>query len=54
MTLTQLRVLLKANGHKTTAAIDRFDVKRSHGDIVGVDVSFTDGTIAYLDCAANA
>lgn len=48
MTLTELRALLKANGHKTTAAIDRADVKRDHGVVVGVDVMFSDGTVAYL------
>lgn len=48
MTLTELRALLKAAGHKTTVAIDRFDVKRDHGATVGVDVMFTDGTVAYL------
>lgn len=48
MTLTELRALLKAHGYKTTAAIDRAGVKREHGVIVGVDVMFTDGTLAYL------
>ena len=48
MTFSELRALLKAHGYKTTAAIDRFDVKREHGAIVGADVMFTDGTVAYL------
>ena len=48
MTLTELRALLKAHGYKTTAAIDRVDVKREHGAVVGADVMFTDGTVAYL------
>jgi hypothetical protein len=48
VTLTQLRALLKAAGYKTTVEVDRFDVKRQHGAIVGVDVMLTDGTTAYL------
>jgi hypothetical protein len=48
MTLTMLRALLMAHGYKTAAAIDRFDVKREHGVIVGVDAVLTDGTLAYL------
>ncbi|WFR66625.1 hypothetical protein P9139_18045 [Curtobacterium flaccumfaciens] len=48
MTLTQIRALLKAHGYKTTAEIDRFDVKRTAGQVAGVDVMFTDGAVAYL------
>ena len=46
--LSEIRALLKKHGHKTTAEIDRFDVKRAFGDIISVDVMFTDGTIASL------
>jgi hypothetical protein len=49
VTLTQLRSLLKAAGYKTTVEVDRFDVKRAAGQIVGVDVMLTDGTVAYLE-----
>lgn len=45
MNLTQLRALLKEHGHKTTVEIDRFDVKRSFGAPVSVDVMFTDGNV---------
>lgn len=48
MKLSDLRALLKEHGHRTTAEIDRFDVKRAAGAVIGVDVMFTDGTVAYL------
>jgi|GEM_PF-6109684 len=48
MTLTKLRALLKQHGHQTTVEIDRFDVKRQHGIVVGVDVILADGTVAFL------
>ncbi|MFJ3385609.1 MULTISPECIES: hypothetical protein [unclassified Curtobacterium] len=48
MNLSELRALLKAHGYKTTAAIDRIDVKRSSGAVVGVDVMLTDGQVVYL------
>lgn len=48
MTLTEIRALLKAHGYKTTAAIDRFDVKRGRGAIVGAEVMFTSGEVAYM------
>lgn len=48
MTLTEIRALLRARGYKSTVAIDRFDVKRDHGAVTGVEVMFTDGTVAYL------
>lgn len=48
MKLSELRALLKQHGYKTTAEVDRFDVKRAAGQITGVDVMLTDGTIAYL------
>jgi hypothetical protein len=46
--LSQIRALLDARGYPTTAEIDRFDVKRAAGALIGVDVMFTDGTVAYL------
>lgn len=48
MKLTEIRALLKAHGYNTTAPLDRFDVKRAVGEVIGVDVMFTDGTVAYL------
>lgn len=54
MKLAAIRALLKQHGHKTTAEIDRFDVKRAAGEIIGVDVMLTDGTIAYLTVEASA
>lgn len=48
MNLSQIRALLKQHGHKTTAGIDRFDVKRAFGKATGVDVMFTDGTVTFL------
>jgi hypothetical protein len=48
VTLTQIRALLKANGYKTTAEVDRVDVKREHGAVIGIDVMFTDGEVARL------
>ncbi len=48
MKLSEIRALLKANGYTTTAQLDRFDVKRAAGAVIGVDVMFTDGTVAYL------
>jgi hypothetical protein len=46
--LSAIRALLQKHGHKTTAEIDRFDVKRAAGEVIGVDVMFTDGTVTYL------
>lgn len=48
MKLSEIRVLLKQHGYETTTEIDRFDVKRAAGDIIGVDVMLTDGMVAYL------
>lgn len=48
MTLSEIRALLKQHGHKGTKAIDRIDVKRDQGTIIGADVMFTDGTVTYL------
>lgn len=48
MTLRAIRALIKARGYRTAAEIDRFDVKRAVGEVIGVDVMFTDGTVAYL------
>lgn len=48
MTLSQIRALLKQHGHKTTAEIDRIDVKRAYGAITGVDVMLSDGTVTFL------
>lgn len=53
MTRTQIRALLKQHGHKTTAEIDRFDVKRAAGLIIGVNVMLTDGTVTYLPVEAG-
>jgi hypothetical protein len=50
--LSAIRALLKQHGHKTTAEIDRFDVKRAAGEVIGVDVMLTDGTLAYLPVEA--
>jgi hypothetical protein len=50
--LCDIRSLLKANCITTTAEIDRFDVKRAAGSVIGVDVMFTDGTVAYLPVEA--
>jgi hypothetical protein len=49
VTLTKIRALLKAHGYKTTTEIDRFDVKRNSGVVVGIDVMLTDGTVTFLD-----
>ena len=54
MKLSAIRALLKLHGHKTTAEIDRFDVKRAAGVVIGVDIMFTDGTVAYLSVEASA
>ncbi|MCM3521767.1 hypothetical protein [Curtobacterium sp. P97] len=54
MKLSAIRALLKQHGHKTTAEIDRFDVKRAAGEVIGVDVMLTDGTLAYLPVDAVA
>jgi hypothetical protein len=48
VTLTQIRALLKQHGYKSTAELDRFDVKRIAGQVIGVDVMLTDGTVAYV------
>lgn len=47
MTLTEVRAHLKAHGYKAPQ-LDRFDVKRAAGQIIGIDVMFTDGAVAYL------
>lgn len=54
MKLSAIRALLKQHGHKTTPEIDRFDVKRAAGEVIGVDVMLADGTIAYLPVEASA
>lgn len=48
MTLTKIRALLKQHGHKSTAEIDRIDVKRAFGAVTGVDVMFSDGAVVFL------
>jgi hypothetical protein len=53
MTLTELRTLLKVHGYATNEPIDRVDLKREHGDVVGAEVMFTSGDVAYLSCPAN-
>lgn len=52
MKLSEIRALMLKHGHKTTAEIDRFDVKRAAGSVIGVDVMFTDGTVASLPLAS--
>jgi hypothetical protein len=54
MKLSEIRALLKRHGHKTTAEIDRFDVKREYGKVIGAHVMFTDGTVAYLPVTEEA
>lgn len=48
MNLTQIRALLNQHGHKTNAEIDRIDVKRAYGTIIGVDVMLADGRVTFL------
>lgn len=48
MKLSQIRALLKHYGFKTTAELDRVDVKRENGKVVGAHVMLTDGRVAYL------
>jgi len=48
MKLSEIRALLTAHGYSTTAELDRVDVKRAAGAVIGVDIMFTDGTVAYL------
>jgi len=54
MKLSEIRALLKQHGHKTTAEIDRVDVKKAFGTPTGVDVMFTDGTVAFLPVTEEA
>lgn len=48
MKLSEVRALLTAHDYPTTAELDRVDVKRAAGAVIGVDIMFTDGTVAYL------
>ncbi len=48
MKLSDIRALLKQHGYNTTAEIDRFDVKRAAGAVIGVDLMLSDGTVTYL------
>lgn len=48
MKLSAIRALLKQHGLGTNAEVDRIDVKRAAGAIIGVDVMLTDGTVTYL------
>ncbi len=48
MTFSEIRALLLKLGHKATTEIDRFDVKRAAGAVIGVDVMFTEGTVTFL------
>jgi hypothetical protein len=43
-----LAELLIANAIEPSSNIDRIDVKRAYGDVAGVDIMLTDGTVAYL------
>ena len=54
MKLSEIRALLKQHGHKTTAEIDRVDVKKAFGTPTGVDVMFTNGTVAFLPVTEEA
>jgi len=51
--LSEIRALLLKHGHKTTAEIDRFDVKRAAGAVIGVDLMLADGTVTYLPVEAS-
>lgn len=53
MKLYAICALLRRHGQKATVEIDRFDIKRAAGDIIGVDVMLTDGTVAYLSVEAG-
>ncbi|MGW8430923.1 hypothetical protein ACWGJ9_07340 [Curtobacterium citreum] len=46
--LSEIRALLKRAGVKTTAAIDRVDVKYMNGKAIGIDVMLTDGGLHYI------
>lgn len=48
MTLTELRALLKASGYKTNEPIDRVSLRYASGVVIGVDVMFTAGEVAFL------
>lgn len=54
MNLTELRALLIANAIEPSSSIDRIDVKRAYGDVTGVDLMLTDGTVAYLPLRNDA
>jgi len=54
MKLSEVRALLTAHGYSTTAEIDRFDVKRAAGAVIGVDLMLSDGTVTYLPVEADA
>ena len=53
MKLSDIRALLLANSIKTTAEIDSFDVKRTAGAVIGVDLMLSDGTVTYLPVEAS-
>ena len=48
MTLTELWTLLKSHGYPTNESVDRIDLRREHGEVVGAEVMFTSGEVAYL------
>ncbi|NII42125.1 hypothetical protein E9228_002783 [Curtobacterium flaccumfaciens] len=48
MNLSDLRALLIAHAYEPTTKLDRIDIKRAFGEVTGVDVMFTDGTVAFL------
>lgn len=52
MKLSEIRALMLKHGYKTNAAIDRVDVKRAAGAVIGVDLMLSDGTVAYLPVEA--
>lgn len=54
MKLSAIRALLRQHGYKSTVEVDRVDVKRAAGEVVGVDVMFSDGAVGFLPVEASA
>lgn len=53
MKLSEIRALMLKHGHKTTAEIDRFDVKRAADAVIGVDLMLSDGTATCTPMEAS-
>lgn len=51
MTLTEMRTAIKEAGFPTNIDIDRVDVKREFGAIVGLNLMFENGNVAYVPVA---